>query len=237
MKTFLRSASTLRNQHNSFFLGLIFGLLIGLAIALAVAFYIKQAPKPFIYDKSTRNKNDYLDKYKNDTDINQGLIGTQPVLPQSPSNKTSVHSRKKSYNLGEPKILEVSSDEIDEFEQNFTVNMNRKKEEIINKSNIPFTSDPSASKNSSIQQKQNDPIVKIEYFLQIGAFRKKEDAEKQRAEVALTGIEVNSIEDKSPDGFYRVRLGPFDENNLMIQKSNLEQAQIQYIVIRLSKKL
>jgi cell division protein FtsN len=48
------------------------------------------------------------------------------------------------------------------------------------------------------------------YYLQVGAFRSRDDAESTRARLALLGFEASVSERQSDQGvLYRVRLGPF----------------------------
>lgn len=217
------SSSTLSNQRNSFFLGLIFGLITGLIIALAVAFYIKQGPKPFLSEHDLNHNTEYFHRNDTDPDINLILAGTQPAFSKKNIKKIVSQTSKNIYELRQPEILEVDNDEI--------------KENIIITKNNVNKSIPLDKTNLSSEQTSQQTEIKVEYFLQIGAFRKKDDAEKQRAEIALAGIKANIINERSLNGFYRVRLGPFDEKKLGIQRKNLEQAQIKYIIIRSSKKL
>ena len=50
------------------------------------------------------------------------------------------------------------------------------------------------------------------YFLQIGAFRKEEEAENKKANLALIGFEANISKYQSNSGLlYRVRIGPFSQ--------------------------
>ncbi|MBQ1761384.1 MAG: SPOR domain-containing protein, partial [Aquincola sp.] len=58
------------------------------------------------------------------------------------------------------------------------------------------------------------------YFVQAGAFAKPEDAEQQRAKLAMQGLAARVTErEQSGRTVYRVRLGPFD------QKDDAEAAQ------------
>ncbi|MDQ2780414.1 MAG: SPOR domain-containing protein, partial [Pseudomonadota bacterium] len=53
-----------------------------------------------------------------------------------------------------------------------------------------------------------DPFI---YFVQAGAFSRNEDAEQQRARLALTGQSARITErEQSGRTVYRVRLGPFN---------------------------
>jgi cell division protein FtsN len=60
----------------------------------------------------------------------------------------------------------------------------------------------------------------FQYFIQVGAFHSTEDAEGQRAKLALGGYDPKISErDQAGKMVYRVRLGPFDS------KSEAEQIQ------------
>ncbi|HEX7640464.1 MAG TPA: SPOR domain-containing protein, partial [Burkholderiaceae bacterium] len=53
-----------------------------------------------------------------------------------------------------------------------------------------------------------DPFI---YYVQVGAYSKPEDAEQQRAKLALAGFQA-TVSDRDQNGrtVHRVRLGPFD---------------------------
>ena len=49
------------------------------------------------------------------------------------------------------------------------------------------------------------------YFIQVGAYRRAEDAEAQRAQLAMQGLTARVTErEQSGRTVYRVRLGPFE---------------------------
>jgi cell division protein FtsN len=56
-----------------------------------------------------------------------------------------------------------------------------------------------------------DPFV---YFVQVGAFSKPEDAEQQRAKLAMLGY-VAKVTEREQQGraVYRVRLGPYQQRD------------------------
>jgi cell division protein FtsN len=56
-----------------------------------------------------------------------------------------------------------------------------------------------------------DPFI---YFVQVGAYSRTEDAEQQRAKLALAGFRA-TITDREQNGrtVHRVRLGPFDKKD------------------------
>ena len=56
-----------------------------------------------------------------------------------------------------------------------------------------------------------DPFI---YFVQVGAYSKPEDAEQQRARLALAGLRA-TVTEREQNGrtVHRVRLGPFDRRD------------------------
>ena len=75
------------------------------------------------------------------------------------------------------------------------------------------------------------------YFLQIGAYKTSQDAQQQRARLALQGFESSVTQpDSGGISYYRVRIGPFSKfdemNNVRQQLSN---AGIDSAVIRFTK--
>jgi cell division protein FtsN len=56
-----------------------------------------------------------------------------------------------------------------------------------------------------------DPFI---YFVQVGAYSKAEDAEQQRAKLAMAGLRA-TVSEREQNGrtVHRVRLGPFDKRD------------------------
>lgn len=75
------------------------------------------------------------------------------------------------------------------------------------------------------------------YWLQVGAYSAKSDAESQKANMALQGIQSNLSEHVSEDKkVWRVRIGPFDSNQeLQPTKRRLEEAGVPFSVIKANK--
>ena len=73
------------------------------------------------------------------------------------------------------------------------------------------------------------------YILQAGSFRRHEDADRMRANLALRGIE-SSIQrvQVDTDTFHRVRIGPIDDLQRLEQvRGQLREARIDTLLIRL----
>ena len=75
------------------------------------------------------------------------------------------------------------------------------------------------------------------YFVQAGAYAKTEDAEQQRARLALLGVEARLTErEQSGRTVFRVRLGPFDKKDeAEAAKSKLNDAGIESALVRVQR--
>jgi cell division protein FtsN len=89
-----------------------------------------------------------------------------------------------------------------------------------------------------------DPIANIaastqgpEYWLQTGAFRNQDEAQRQKATLAMQGLEA-LISEREVEGavLWRVRVGPFVlQEDVAKARSRLQGAGIAATVIRINK--
>lgn len=82
-------------------------------------------------------------------------------------------------------------------------------------------------------------IVSERYFLQAGAFQKKDEAENMKAQLALLGVEGTiteaTIQDKGK--MYRVRSGPYNKAEDMNRvRTQLSQGGVQATVVKVKDK-
>ena len=75
------------------------------------------------------------------------------------------------------------------------------------------------------------------YVLQAGSYRKFEDADRVRAQLALQGIESNvqrvAIDN---DTWHRVRIGPIsDPKELNRVRERLKEAEVDFLVVRVGE--
>jgi cell division protein FtsN len=72
------------------------------------------------------------------------------------------------------------------------------------------------------------------YFVQAGAFSKPEDAEQQRAKLAMLGLAAKVTErEQSGRTVYRVRLGPFDrKEDADAAQEKLQAASVEAALVR-----
>jgi len=77
----------------------------------------------------------------------------------------------------------------------------------------------------------------FQYFVQVGAFHASEDAESQRAKLALGGFDPKISErDQAGKMVYRVRLGPFDSKSEAEQiQSKLKSTKFESALIRVQR--
>ena len=74
------------------------------------------------------------------------------------------------------------------------------------------------------------------YILQVGSFRRMEEADNLKARLALLGIEakIQTVIIRDEDIWYRVRVGPYDSlRDLGQARSRLQRNDIDFMVLRL----
>lgn len=171
-------------QHGGFFLGLVFGVLIGLATALGVALYVTKVPVPFINKVPQRTpEQDAAEAEKNKHwNPNAPLVGKNPQA--HPSDAPVVPPT-----LPGPAALPA-----------------------------PATAPPAATGArdpgailAGAESTADEPDALV-YFVQAGAYSRTEEAEAQRAKLAIQGFE-SRISEREQAGrtMYRVRVGPFSQ--------------------------
>lgn len=188
------STAQSKKQKGGFVLGLIVGLLLGLAVALGVALYITKVPIPFIdkvpqrtaeqdQEEAARNKN---------WDPNAPLAGksgakaASGVVISAPAPPLTPPP--------EPAALPVP----------VAVPASAAKPALAEKK--PDAKPITAAASAAIAAA--DPYL---YFVQAGAYTKMDDAEQQRAKLALQGFMAKVLErEQSGRTVFRVRLGPLD---------------------------
>jgi cell division protein FtsN len=197
----------MKNQRGGFALGFVVGLLVGLAVALAVALYVTNAKVPLLSKGQSRTpEQDAAEVERNKTwDPNAALAGkppvraVAPVAPSAPASDTAIVPRTSGPVLPPPPETARASAPARNVE---TPKSTRDAAAILN------GGDPGEVKTASAGA---DPFI---YFVQVGAYSKSEDAEQQRAKLALAGLRA-TVTEREQNGrtVHRVRLGPFDKRD------------------------
>jgi cell division protein FtsN len=198
----------MKNQRGGFALGFVVGLLVGLAVALAVALYVTNAKVPLLSKGQQRTpEQDAAEAERNKNwDPNAALAGkpparpVTPAIPSAPASDTAVVPRTSGPVLPPPPAetarASASARNVE------SPRSTRDAAAILN------GSDPGEAKAVAAAV---DPFI---YFVQVGAYSKAEDAEQQRARLALAGLRA-TVTEREQNGrtVHRVRLGPFDRRD------------------------
>lgn len=203
----------MKSQRGGFALGLIVGLLIGLALALAVALYVTKVPVPFVNKVPQRTaEQDAAEQEKNKNwDPNAGLAHKPGAKPATPAGSAPAG--------GSPAAAAPASAP-------------------------PVAATPPARDPAAILSARETSTVKptpaadpFNYFVQAGAFAKPEDAEQQRARLAMMGYEAKVTErEQSGRTVYRVRIGPFPAKDVADgAKDKLAAAGVESALVRVQK--
>jgi cell division protein FtsN len=182
-------------QRGGFALGLVVGLLIGLVLALGVALFVTKAPVPFINKVPQRTaEQDAAEAERNrNWNPNAPLTGPGAARPAAPAGTAA--SAVPQAAASKPVAAAASKPVANPAA-------------ILSGSMSPGSAGGAASAAVLPARKAGeDPFV---YFIQAGAFTRPEDAESQRARIALLGAEAKITErEQSGRTVYRVRLGPY----------------------------
>ena len=212
-----------KSQRGGFAVGLIIGLLIGLALALGVALYVTKVPVPFVNKVPQRTAGqDAAEAEKNKNwDPNSPLYGKNPAKAASEASAPQVATPAKpasgpttSAAVPAPKASAPTS--------------TRDPAAIL--ADKPAREPRGAASGAA----GPDPFT---YFVQAGAYGKTEDAEAQRAKLAMLGMEGKLTErEQSGRTVYRVRVGPFDKKtDADSAKEKLDAAGVEAALVRVQR--
>ena len=99
---------------------------------------------------------------------------------------------------------------------------------VVESLDIP---EPQVEHKPNFGDPENASLQSQRFMLQAGSFRKAEDAERRKAELAFLGLESSiSLADVSGQTYHRVELGPFiDGGSLSRTKNQLIANDISFI--------
>ena len=180
----------MNGQRGGFVMGLVVGLLVGLALALGVALYITKAPVPFINKVPQRTaEQDIAETERNRNWDPNGPLGGGVVprrLPSAASGAVAEVAPAASSPARDPAALPAGG-------------------------SVAPAATATATAAARPAAAGADPYV---YFVQAGAFTRSDDAEQQRARLALSGQTARITErEQAGRTVYRVRMGPFPTRN------------------------
>ncbi|MFP5467810.1 MAG: SPOR domain-containing protein [Gammaproteobacteria bacterium] len=199
-------------------IGFVLGLLAGLGIALAVAVYVTKVPVPFV-DRglSRKPEQDAAEAERNKGWNPNSQLGVRPAAPpQVPVQPGAQEEGKAERKEAEAAPGQPTVEARDPIAELLESREGRRTEDA-----------PSAAV----------PADPFNYFVQVGAFRNQQEAENQRARVALLGI-ATEITEREQNGrsVFRVRVGPFNQRNAAeATREQLEVNGIESALVRVQR--
>jgi len=174
--------------------GFIIGLLVGLGVALAVAVYVTKVPVPLV-DRGVQRKpdQDAIEAERNKTWNPNASLSTKPAPAPAPPASEPVPAAPAPASSAPatpaPAAAPAGTDPLGTL--------------------IEQRSAGSTGTVAPVEAApQADPFI---YFVQAGAFRSSDEAEAQRARLAMLGFQA-AVSEREQAGrpVFRVRLGPFN---------------------------
>ncbi|MES3014428.1 MAG: SPOR domain-containing protein [Pseudomonadota bacterium] len=222
-------------QRGGFAVGLIIGLLIGLALALGVALYVTKVPIPFVNKVPQRTADqDAAEIQKNKNwDPNSPLYGKNPAKPGTAASGTV--TPPPSVAAPRPGALPMPA-----------VTGGVTPPPAAPRASAPagvrdpaaiLADKPAAPKITSSASGAAGGADPFSYFVQAGAYGRTEDAEAQRAKLAMLGLEGRLTErEQAGRTVYRVRLGPFErKGDAEAAKEKLAGAGVEAALVRVQR--
>ena len=208
---------SLKNQRGGFALGLIVGLLLGLAVALAVALYVTKTPVPLMNKGQQRTpEQDAAETERNKTwDPNAALAGKPQVravapAPSAPASDTAIVPRVAAPVL--PPANEGGR--VTPPSPGGSAAQARAEAPRSTRDAAAILAGRASGEAGDATQAATAGVDPFIYFVQVGAYSKAEDAEQQRAKLAMAGLRA-TVSEREQNGrtVHRVRLGPFDKRD------------------------
>jgi len=193
----MKAFPTRAAQHGGFLIGLVVGLLIGLAAALAVALYVTKAPNPFVNKVPARTPTqDAAEAEKNrNWDPNSALAGKNPAPAASGAGEPATPALRPT--IVAPAVVDPIAPAIAP-----------RPAAVPASSAVARASAPRAASQAVASTLAAGAFT---YFVQAGAYSRSEDAEQQRAKLAMLGVDSRLTErEQAGKMVYRVRVGPFE---------------------------
>ncbi len=213
-------------QGGGFAMGLIVGLLVGLALALGVALYVTKVPVPFINKVPQRSaEHDAAEMERNKNwDPNAPLYGKNPARPNVSGGSVTPGP------AGSPPAVATTTPATDPATTSPVPPQPRDPAAILGEAPTA----PTAPVAALPAPASVDPFS---YFVQAGAYGRTEDAERQRARLAMLGFGAKVTErEQSGRTIYRVRVGPYAQKDEADEvKRKIDEAGIESALVRVQR--
>lgn len=218
--------------------GFVVGLLVGLGAALSVAVYVTRVPVPFVDRGVSRKPSQDIEEAERNKGWNPNaqLAGKPAPLPSAaagtdtgaisvppadgqplppPPSATASTSKATATTAAKP-AADPLGDLVNSRLGGTTTTA------------TPAKAAPTAAAGTA------DPFT---YFVQAGAFKSPEDAEAQRAKLAMMGMAADVSErEQSGRTVYRVRVGPFNDKAMAdATRDQLDTNGVEAALVRIQR--
>ncbi|RZJ05970.1 MAG: hypothetical protein EOP39_19650 [Rubrivivax sp.] len=188
-----------KNQKGGFVLGLIVGLLVGLAVALGVALYITKVPIPFVNKVPQRT----AEQDAAETERNRNWDPNAPLAGKAARSASGVVNAPPSLTAPPPTTTASAA----------VAAASAATAGVAPPVKPPAKADAAAAAASASPSAPAGADAYV-YFVQAGAYTRTEDAEAQKAKLAINGFTAKLMErEQNGRTVYRVRLGPVDSRD------------------------
>jgi len=218
----------MRFQRGGFAMGLIVGLMVGLAVALGVALYVTKVPVPFVNKVPQRTaEQDAAEAEKNKNwDPNGPLYGKTPARPNAmPPAASGVLTPAPQPGQATPPVAMVPPGPASAVAPAPKAPAARNPADIL-------------ADRPAVQAASTKPGADpFSYFVQVGAYARPEDAEAQRAKLAMLGMAAKVTErEQAGRTVYRVRVGPFEKRDEADStKDKLDASGVESSLVRVQR--
>ncbi len=194
-----------KQQTGGTIIGFIVGVIVGLGAALAVAVYVTKVPVPFLNKGGGRGADmDAAESQKNKNwDPNSPLYGRNPARPVTPAtgDVASAPAPAATPAPAAPEVRAAAS----------------APKPAASKPDAKAETRPGADPLGDLavaRAAASGNVDPFDYFVQAGAFRTQQDADAQRAKLAMLGWEARVSErEQNGRAVFRVRVGPFSKRD------------------------
>lgn len=218
----IQTSANPARQRGGTTMGIIVGLLVGLGVALAVALYVTKVPVPFVNkvpQRSAEQEATEAQRNKN-WDPNAKLGGATPKSAGGAAGTAAPTANAPVIPPYVPPVPPPTTPRTGAASPAATPATTTRvpTPPVVTVAPAPRDVPADAVKPT---KPAADPFT---YFVQAGAYSRQEDAEQQRARLALNGYTAKVTErEQLGRTMYRVRLGPFDSKDA----ANTTQAKLQ----------
>ena len=214
--------------------GFVVGLLVGLGLALSVAVYVTRVPVPFV-DRGVSRKpaQDAAEAERNKGwNPNASLAGKPAPLPPPPAPaETPADAETQKPAETEPSATKVEPGKAEPATPADAAKPAADPLGDLMKAKAGSAGDAAAAPAPAAGA---DPFA---YFVQAGAFKSPDEAQAQKARLAMLGMDA-SISEREQAGrtVFRVRMGPFNQKAMAdATREQLEVNGVEAALVRVQR--